>query len=191
MPISRASALQYSGHFVRHGFLLAGELQAEAEGAKVINAGGGATVATLFYPAVLFPVREGMKLYREEQFGPIIPVTTFEAIDSALDYVITSDHGQQVSIFGSNPDQIASLVDTLVNQVCRVNINCQCQRGPDVFPFVGRKDSAEGTLSVHDALRAFSIRTMVAAKQTEASKKLLDAIVLGNKSNFINTHFIL
>jgi glyceraldehyde-3-phosphate dehydrogenase (NADP+) len=161
------------------------------KGAKVINPGGGNTVETLFYPAVLFPVRDGMKLYREEQFGPIIPVATFEDIETPLDYVITSDHGQQVSIFGSDPGQIASLVDTLVNQVCRVNINCQCQRGPDVFPFVGRKDSAEGTLSVHDALRAFSIRTMVAAKQTEASKKLLDAIVLGNKSNFINTHFIL
>lgn len=164
---------------------------AESKGAKVINPGGGTTVETLVYPAVIFPVSEGMKLYREEQFGPIIPVTTFEDIETPLDYVITSDHGQQVSIFGSNPEQIASLVDTLVNQVCRVNINCQCQRGPDVFPFVGRKDSAEGTLSVHDALRAFSIRTMVAAKQTDASKKLLDAIVLGNKSNFINTHFIL
>jgi len=164
---------------------------AVSKGAKVINPGGGTTVETLFYPAVLFPVKEGMKLYREEQFGPIIPVASFEDIETPLDYVITSDHGQQVSIFGSDPGQIASLVDTLVNQVCRVNINCQCQRGPDVFPFVGRKDSAEGTLSVHDALRAFSIRTMVAAKQTEASKKLLDAIVLGNKSNFINTHFIL
>ena len=161
------------------------------KGARVVNTGGGNTVETLFYPAVLFPVQAGMKLYREEQFGPIIPVATFEDIETPLDYVITSDHGQQVSVFGSNPGQIASLVDTLVNQVCRVNINCQCQRGPDVFPFVGRKDSAEGTLSVHDALRAFSIRTMVAAKQTEASKKLLDAIVLGNKSNFINTHFIL
>ncbi|MGE5472493.1 MAG: NADP-dependent glyceraldehyde-3-phosphate dehydrogenase [Bacteroidota bacterium] len=164
---------------------------AVAQGAKVVNPGGGTTLETLFYPAVLFPVGEGMKLYREEQFGPIIPVATFEDIETPLDYVITSDFGQQVSIFGSNPEQIASLVDTLVNQVCRVNINCQCQRGPDVFPFVGRKDSAEGTLSVHDALRAFSIRTMVAAKQTEPSKKLLDAIVLGNKSNFINTHFIL
>jgi glyceraldehyde-3-phosphate dehydrogenase (NADP+) len=166
-------------------------VDAVSKGARVINPGGGTTVETLFYPAVLFPVKDGMKLYREEQFGPIIPVATFEDIETPLDYVITSDHGQQVSIFGSNPEQIASLVDTLVNQVCRVNINCQCQRGPDVFPFVGRKDSAEGTLSVHDALRAFSIRTMVAAKQTDASRKLLDAIVLGNKSNFINTHFIL
>jgi glyceraldehyde-3-phosphate dehydrogenase (NADP+) len=166
-------------------------VDAASKGAKVINAGGGTTVGTLFYPAVVFPVREGMKLYREEQFGPIIPVAPFTEIETALDYVITSDHGQQVSIFGNDPDQIAALVDPLVNQVCRVNINCQCQRGPDVFPFVGRKDSAEGTLSVHDTLRAFSIRTMVAAKRTEQSKKLLDEIVLDNKSNFINTHFIL
>ncbi|KAI5914107.1 NADP-dependent glyceraldehyde-3-phosphate dehydrogenase [Thauera sp. 2A1] len=164
---------------------------AVAKGAKVLNDGGGSSVGTLFNPAVVFPVREGMKLYREEQFGPVIPVAPFEDIETALDYVITSDHGQQVSIFGTNPDQIASLVDPLVNQVCRVNLNAQCQRSPDVFPFAGRKDSAEGTLSVHDALRSFSIRTMVAAKQTEASKKLLDSIVLGNKSNFVNTRFIL
>jgi len=162
-----------------------------AKGAKVLNENGGASVETLFNPAVVFPVKDGMKLYREEQFGPVIPVAPFEDIETALDYVISSDHGQQVSIFGTNPGQIANLVDPLVNQVCRVNINAQCQRGPDVFPFTGRKDSAEGTLSVHDALRAFSIRTMVAAKQTEASKKLLDSIVLGNKSNFVNTRFIL
>ena len=164
---------------------------AKAQGARVINEGGGTVAETLFHPAVVFPVKEGMKLYREEQFGPVIPVTPFEDIEDALDYVISSDYGQQVSLFGTDPHQIAALVDPLVNQVCRVNINCQCQRGPDVFPFAGRKDSAEGTLSVHDALRAFSIRSMVAAKETEASKKLLDAIVLSNESHFINTRFLL
>jgi glyceraldehyde-3-phosphate dehydrogenase (NADP+) len=163
---------------------------AKAKGARVVNEGGGAFAMTLFYPAVVYPVREGMKLYREEQFGPIIPVMPFADVAEALEYVVTSDHGQQVSIFGSDPGQIGALVDPLVNQVCRVNINCQCQRGPDVFPFAGRKDSAEGTLSVTDALRSFSIRSMVAAKQTEASETLLDAIVVENKSNFINTRFI-
>jgi glyceraldehyde-3-phosphate dehydrogenase (NADP+) len=132
-----------------------------------------------------------MRLYREEQFGPVIPVAPFEDMQDVIDYVITSDHGQQVSIFGNDSRTIGSLVDLLVNQVCRVNINCQCQRGPDVFPFTGRKDSAEGTLSVSDALRAFSIRSMVAAKGTDSSRKLLDAIVLGHQSNFISTRFIL
>jgi hypothetical protein len=105
---------------------------AKAKGARVINEGGGVFCATLFYPAVIYPAQEGMKVYREEQFGPIIPVMPFDDVETALDYVITSEHGQQVSVFGSNPEQIGALVDPLVNQVCRVNINCQCQRGPDV-----------------------------------------------------------
>ena len=83
---------------------------------------------TLFYPAVVYPVREGMKLYREEQFGPIIPVMPFTNVEDALEYVVTSDHGQPGSVLGSDPGQIGALVDPLVNQVCRVNINCQCQR---------------------------------------------------------------
>ncbi|HEX7882924.1 MAG TPA: NADP-dependent glyceraldehyde-3-phosphate dehydrogenase [Afipia sp.] len=164
---------------------------AQEKGAKVINDGGGVSCGTLFYPAVVYPVREGMLLYREEQFGPIVPVMAFDDVDTALDYVITSEHGQQVSIFSEDAETIGRLVDPLVNQVCRVNINCQCQRGPDVFPFTGRKDSAEGTLSVTDALRSFSIRSMIAAKQTEDSKRLLDDIVRDHKSNFINTGFIL
>jgi glyceraldehyde-3-phosphate dehydrogenase (NADP+) len=162
-----------------------------AQGARVVNEGGGAFCSTLLYPAVVYPVREGMKLYREEQFGPVVPVMAFDEVQEAIDYVITSDHGQQVSIFGSDAQQIGALVDPLVNQVCRVNINCQCQRGPDVFPFAGRKDSAEGTLSVSDALRAFSIRSMVATKQTELNKQLLNTIVREHRSKFINTGFIL
>ena len=131
-----------------------------------------------------------MKLYREEQFGPVVPIMSFEEIETALEYVITSEHGQQISIFGSDANAIAGLVDPLVNQVCRVNINCQCQRGPDVFPFAGRKDSAEGTLSVSDALRSFSIRSMVAAKQSNTSEDLLDDIAVNQKSTFISTRYL-
>ncbi|BBQ50329.1 NADP-dependent glyceraldehyde-3-phosphate dehydrogenase [Acinetobacter pittii] len=163
---------------------------AVAKGAQVVNPEGGKFCKTMFYPAVVYPVTEGMRLYREEQFGPVIPVSVYDDIETVLDYVTTSDHGQQVSIFGSNPEQIGHLVDPLVHQVCRVNINCQCQRGPDVFPFGGRKDSAEGTLSVHDALRAFSIRSMIAAKQTDDSKGMLASMVSEHYSKFVNTDFI-
>jgi len=55
----------------------------------------------------------------------------------------------------------------------------------------GRKDSAEGTLSVYDALHSFSIRTVVATKQTEANKHLLNGIVDGQESRFLSTRFIL
>ncbi|MGM0650522.1 MAG: NADP-dependent glyceraldehyde-3-phosphate dehydrogenase, partial [Bacteroidota bacterium] len=98
---------------------------------------------------------------------------------------------QQVSLFGTDSDKIAHLIGPLVNQLCRVNINSQCQRGPDTFPFTGRKDSAEGTLSVFDALRSFSIRSIVAARGTEENKTVIRDIIRNNKSDFLSTDFIL
>jgi len=164
---------------------------AERLGAHVANEGGGASFRSFFYPAVLAPVSPEMRVHQEEQFGPVIPVVRFDDIRQPLDYVARSDYGQQVSIFGQDTDEIARLVDALVNQVCRVNINSQCQRGPDTFPFTGRKDSAEGTLSVSDALRVFSIRTVVATKANESNKELLRHIVRERKSEFLSTDFIL
>jgi glyceraldehyde-3-phosphate dehydrogenase (NADP+) len=164
---------------------------AVAKGARVVNPAGGTVCGSFFFPAVLYPVHPDMRVYHEEQFGPVIPVLSFDKIEAPIGYMIDSSCGQQVSIFGSDPDQIARLIDPLVNQVCRVNINSQCQRGPDTFPFTGRKDSAEGTLSVSDALRVFSIRTLVAAKQTELNKQIITRIVREHKSKFLATDFIL
>ncbi len=164
---------------------------AVAKGAHLVNPGGGAVEGTFFSPAILYPIDASMRVYHEEQFGPVIPVASFDDLETPVRYVIDSPYGQQVSLFGNDPAVIGRLVDPLVNQVCRVNINSQCQRGPDTFPFCGRKDSAEGTLSVGDALRVFSIRTVVAAKTTEANKALVEAIVRDHRSSFISTDFIL
>ncbi len=160
------------------------------KGALIVNEGGGISNKSFFYPAVVYPVKETMRLYHEEQFGPIIPVVPFDSIEEPMNYVMNSQYGQQASVFGSDSDAIARLIDPLVNQVCRVNINSQCQRGPDTFPFTGRKDSAEGTLSVSDALRVFSIRTLVAAKQTDLNKRILSEILREKKSHFLSTDFI-
>jgi glyceraldehyde-3-phosphate dehydrogenase (NADP+) len=161
------------------------------KGASIINKNGGAVNNSFVYPAVLYPVNSEMRIYHEEQFGPVVPILSFKNISEPVQYMVDSNFGQQVSIFGSNADQLAELIDPLVNQVCRVNINSQCQRGPDMFPFNGRKDSAEGTLSVFDALRVFSIRTMVAGKDMELNKKILTEIIEGRKSNFLSTDYIL
>ncbi|MBU1043163.1 MAG: NADP-dependent glyceraldehyde-3-phosphate dehydrogenase [Candidatus Omnitrophica bacterium] len=160
-------------------------------GAKIMNPNGGTFNQTVFYPAILYPVSAAMKIYHEEQFGPIVPIVAYKNIETPLKYVQDSPYGQQVSIFGQDYKQIANIIDPLVNQVCRVNINSQCQRGPDTFPFTGRKDSAEGTLSVSDALKVFTIRTLVAAKDTDLNKSIIDLIVRERKSKFLSTDFIL
>ncbi|GFO68735.1 glyceraldehyde-3-phosphate dehydrogenase [Geomonas limicola] len=164
---------------------------AESKGARVVNPGGGTRSGSFFYPALLYPVSNEMRVYHEEQFGPVLPVVPFDDIKETIDYVVASPYGQQASIFGRDGDSLAQLVDALVNQVCRININSQCQRSPDSFPFNGRKNSAEGTQSVADALRVFSIRIVVAARETDENRDIITNIVRERKSHFLSTDFML
>lgn len=163
---------------------------AKAHGAKVMNEGGGEMFKSIVYPALIYPVNKDMKIWEEEQFGPVVPVVSFSSVQEPIDYLIESSHGQQVSIFSKDAVEISELMDVAVHQVSRVNINSQCQRGPDTFPFTGRKDSAEGTLSVTAALRSFSIRTVVATKDTAENKSIVNQIVENQESNFLSTKFI-
>ena len=162
-----------------------------SKGAKVMNKKGGEMSANYCFPAVMYPVNEDMNLFHEEQFGPVIPIVSFKDIDEPLNAMANSDYGQQVSLFGESVKQLGPLIDTLANLVCRVNLNSACQRGPDVYPFTGRKNSAVGTLSVFDALRSFSIRTLVASKDNDYNNKILQKLLNSEHSNFINTEYLL
>jgi glyceraldehyde-3-phosphate dehydrogenase (NADP+) len=60
------------------------ELVADAvsKGALVANAAdkGGTLAKTLLTPAVVYPVTKEMRLFQEEQFGPVVPVATYSDI---------------------------------------------------------------------------------------------------------------
>ncbi len=160
-------------------------------GAKILNEKGGQRTDNFIWPAVLYPVGREMRVYEEEQFGPVIPVVSFSDINQPLNDMAASNYGQQVSLFGRDIRTLAPLIDTLVNLVCRVNLNSSCQRGPDVYPFTGRKDSAQSTLSVHDALRSFSIRTFVAFKDNDLNRDTVQDLLDSELSNFISTEYLL
>jgi glyceraldehyde-3-phosphate dehydrogenase (NADP+) len=120
----------------------------------------------------------------------VIAILPYESEQEPIDYVVKSHFGQQISIFGKDSKKIGMLIDAFANQVGRINLNTQCQRGPDTFPFNGRKDSAEGTLSVTDALRVFSIRSLVAAKYTPGNKEIIGNILRNRESEFLSTDYI-
>ena len=164
---------------------------AKSKGAEILNEKGGKHTENYIFPAVLYPVNKEMRVYHEEQFGPVVPIISFKDINEPLDDMAESNYGQQVSLFGKDIKTLAPLIDALVNLVCRVNLNSSCQRGPDAFPFTGRKDSAVGTLSIPDALRSFSIRTFVASKDIAYNNEILQELLNSKESNFINTDYIL
>ena len=163
--------------------------EAVEAGARVVNERGGQVDGNCFFPAILHPVSRDTAIFKEEQFGPVCPVLDFEDFEEVLTDIAESDYGQQVSIFTRDAQIAGQCIDHMVNQVCRVNINASCQRGPDTLPFTGRKDSAVATLSVKAALRSFSIRTLVACSADQQG--LVEEVIAGGHSSFSSMNYLL
>lgn len=171
---------------------------AKSKGARVVNEGdgGGSFKGNLFSPAVVFPVSPEMRLWDEEQFGPVIPVAVFRDADSdgrpgvndVFEYVYNTKYGLQAAIFSQSAETLSKYIDLLSNAVGRININTQCGRSPDCLPFSGRRSSANGTLSVNEALRMFSVPTVIAGKANENNIALMDDAE--KHSNFLAPLFV-
>jgi acyl-CoA reductase-like NAD-dependent aldehyde dehydrogenase len=73
---------------------------AVAEGAKVV-AGGGLEQGIL-RPTVLTGVTADMKVSRDEVFGPVVAVQTYDSLDEALRLADDTRYGLQAGIFTSN-----------------------------------------------------------------------------------------
>lgn len=163
------------------------ELMSDAKklGAEIVNEsdGGGTLVDALMIPALVYPVTGTMRLWHEEQFGPVVPIAVYDDIEEVYEYLARTPFGQQAAIFTKDPVQAGPIVDVMSTVVGRVNINTQCGRSPDVFPFSGRRSSAMGTMSVTEALNQFSVETVVAAKKNEVNEEVL--LALKESSHFL------
>lgn len=159
---------------------------AVSKGATLVNAaeGGGSIHGMLMKPAVVYPVKSDMKLWHEEQFGPVVPIGTYSDVSELVELFAKTPYGQQAALFTENAAAAGPLVDTLSTVVGRVNINTQCGRSPDTLPFSGRRSSALGTMSVSEAIRAFTIETMVAGKATDVNMRVMNG--LESNSNFMS-----
>jgi len=161
---------------------------AVSKGAVVANKKGGQSLESFFAPTVLFNVRPGMNIFSEEQFGPVVPIVVFDDLDEPMRYVDSNEIcGQQASIFSYDERVVGPLIDKLAYQVCRINLNGQCKRGPDSLPFSGRKTSAFNVLSVSDALKVCAIRTGVVTPITDKNLELVRRITAGNHSRFMES----
>jgi len=165
---------------------------AVSKGAKIQNKNGGEVLggdeSTLMIPALLHPVDDTMELYHDEQFGPIIPIAPYDDIDTVLSYGKHGKYGQQCSIFTAKAgDDLVSLVDMFSSIFGKINLNTLCARSPDTLAFSGRRSSAQGVMSIEDALREFSIPTVVAYKKGVVDFSVTEQIAneIRDKSNFM------
>ncbi len=132
-----------------------------------------------------------MRITQEEQFGPVVPIVPYSSFRELEEYFVRTEYGQQAAVFSRDAKEIPEIVDFLAHHVTRINLNAQCQRGPDSMPFSGRKVSATGTLSLWDALRTMSIRVAVATRHTEDNVSLLTEVFHNHQSNVISSDVLI
>lgn len=155
-------------------------------GAHIVNKMGGKCFKTLCALTILAPANKHMRIWNEEQFGPVTPIAVYSDIQEPIEYISRSEYGLQSAVFGYEEKLLGRVIDALSYHVGRININAPDQRGPDVFPFTGRGNSALGILNATEGLKHFSIPTMVATKtDDERNVKALKALNDGSSCTVV------
>mmetsp|Transcript_32887 Transcript_32887/g.76819 ORF Transcript_32887/g.76819 Transcript_32887/m.76819 type:complete len:564 (-) Transcript_32887:153-1844(-) len=108
----------------------------------------------LIWPCVLTGVAPSMKIFYEEQFGPVLPIAVVTSTEEAVELCNDSPLGLQASVFTKDIDQAIMVADSL--HAGTVQINGAPARGPDHFPFQGFKDSGIGSQGVKWSIEAMS-----------------------------------
>lgn len=108
---------------------------AVANGARALTGGSRHVKGNYFAPTVLADVDHSMVCMREETFGPVLPVMTFQTDDEAVRLANDSEYGLSGSVFTRNParaERIARRMETggvCVNNVLQSVLQLQVPMG--------------------------------------------------------------
>ncbi|GBG88766.1 hypothetical protein CBR_g48384 [Chara braunii] len=142
----------------QHLAFLREQLQdALTKGASVV-VGGDIDVAReegsgfFFPPTVLTNVHHGMKVMREETFGPLVGVQVVDGDDQAVDLMRDTEYGLTAGVFTRDKAKAEAILRDL--EVGTGYWNC-CDRVSPRLPWSGRKNSGVGCTLSMEGLRSF------------------------------------
>lgn len=139
--------------------------QAEKDGAKLTHGGKRRRLGSgnIVEPTILTEVDEGMEVCRQEVFGPVVTVTPFEEIATAVGWINRSDSGLQAAIFSFDARHIQYAVEAL--RVGGVVVNDFPTYRVDHMPYGGVKASGIGREGILPAMLEMSEEKMVVIRK--------------------------
>lgn len=129
------------------------------EGGTIEVGGTRPEIAQGFYaaPTLITGCNPGMRVVREEIFGPVISVLVFDSVDEAVELANDSDFGLVNYVISEN----TSLAYDIANRLESGNVNINSFQGGgngiEEMPFGGRKFSGFGRKGGRYALEAFTV----------------------------------
>ena len=115
-------------------------------------------------PTVFDHVAPGMRIYKEEIFGPVLVVLRVDTLHDAIDLINSHRFGNGTAIF-TDSGLAARTFRNMVN-VGMIGINVPIPVPMAYFPFTGWKDSFSGTLHAHgrDGIGFFTEQKIVSSR---------------------------
>jgi len=115
---------------------------------------GGDRDGRLFEPTLLANVPQDARIVHEEQFGPVVAVTTFEEQSEAIDLANADDLGLDACVYTSDYDRARTVADRI--EAGTVRINGRPSHGLGDIPFGGVGDSGIGREGIGYTIDAFT-----------------------------------
>jgi len=115
-------------------------------------------------PTILTQVNEDMNICRKEIFGPVVTVTPYEELETAIQWCNHSDFGLQAAIFSNNLHNVYQAIESLDTGGVVVNDFPTCR--VDHMPYGGVKASGLGREGIRSAMLEMTCeKTVVIRKQ--------------------------
>jgi acyl-CoA reductase-like NAD-dependent aldehyde dehydrogenase len=133
-----------------------GELVDDAIAAGATIAAGGAAIegaGYFFQPTVLADLPEGTAIVDEEQFGPVLPVLSYETVDEAIQRANAGNYGLGASVWSNDPARAAAVAQRI--EAGTVWINTHGVISPNQ-PFAGMKWSGVGAENGMYSIEAYT-----------------------------------
>lgn len=110
----------------------------------------------LILPTILDNCKFDDEIVLDEQFAPVLPICVVDNIKEMIEQANKGIFGLQASLF-INPEN-TDLIDEFYSklEVGSLNINSSSSRGPDIFPYIGVKQSGFGVQGIIDSLLFFT-----------------------------------
>ncbi len=108
----------------------------------------------ILQPVIVDGILPGMKLYREESFGPVVTVARARDDDAAIAMANDSDYGLAAAVFSRDVSRALNVAQRIESGICHIN-------GPTVhdeaqMPFGGVKSSGYGRFGSKASVAEFT-----------------------------------
>ncbi|MDO8299360.1 aldehyde dehydrogenase family protein [Lacisediminimonas sp.] len=132
---------------------------AEAVAAGATLLAGGACDGNVMPPTVLHNVTDGMRVYCEEIFAPVVSILEFDTLDEVVQRANDSPYGLAAGLFTSSLETAFRTARRL--EFGGIHINEASSARVDIMPFGGVKDSGFGREGPGYAIREMTEERLV------------------------------